>query len=130
VLFATAPSGSSVAVAEGEPAFSQIYTTTAGFIVNYPDGVATAFGTPTGGQLAAGKYWRWVSSSGSLPNWTSMTEAVWYPVGTGAVGQQQLTVGSRSGNVQIQFANTSGGLGNTIAGIWTISAAYLTGGGN
>lgn len=80
----------------------------------------TAYGTATGTGIATGKYWRWVSGS---PNYTTMTQNAWYAVGGGHyVGVLRSTNGTTSTTVGIQFANDSGGSGQTGTGSWTLTA--------
>jgi len=79
-----------------------------------------AYGTPTGGTNATGKYFKWTLSSGTV-NYTNMTAGVWYPVGVGYyVGNRRVSSqGVTVGYANISFANDSGGSGATTPALWT-----------
>jgi hypothetical protein len=83
------------------------------------------FGTPNTTNAASGIYWRWQRFA-SVPNYTNMLEATWYPVGNDSyyVGMTLTsdTPASASCIVSIQFAYDASGTGATTAGLWTLTA--------
>lgn len=102
--------------------------TLAGNLVPADSGATQAFGSPTGGTNASGKYWKWVYVSGDLPTAGTPAQNTWTAVdGSSQVRMSRSTTGIRSGVVAISFADDSGGTGATTAGNWTLTAEVESG---
>lgn len=88
----------------------------------------TAYGSPTGTNIAAGKYWKWTLSSGTAPGGTAGGLAGTWILCSDAktLSLSQTGIGTKTCTLSVQFANDSGGGGATTAGSWTLTADVST----
>ena len=113
--------------ANPNPAFGYIKLKTDGFVYDQDNVQLAAFGSPTGGTNAAGKYWCMVDDGIDPPNYTNMSNGVYVAVGDtyycGATFSGGL--GSYMCNFEIRVADDVAGTNAATGGIATVTAQVL-----
>ena len=110
--------------ADPNPAYGWIQLRTDGFVYDQDGTQLAAFGTPTGGTNAAGKYWCMVDDGINPPNYTNMSSGAYVPVGNtyycGATYSGGL--GSYFADFEIRVADDVAGTNAATGGIASVTA--------